>query len=415
MTATIENEIENEIETEVENIPSDFQNTTFDYIYLPVSELQVVTSVDETGKSMVDHVLVKDEPVKDSSRFWVSLFARYGFNKAFFKYFNHSEVFERISERESNDRMRLCIERSTDVNGGQRSRLLAVSNPTKPIVSHADIMQLVTQYSGENITYSNGVVESMHRPNARYSPISIAADDHDHRFLMQASVDGYGAPSIYLALIRFVCKNQVVGSNKTFRSQISIGSKDDGVLTAMIRALDSFNNEEGYAALVNRIRSATNSWMSVYESQNLLNILYRMYANHMIETESADQSTNIWDYIKRRNGRSDSADVGSPILKAFHEMTGDVSESYGLANLDSLSSKRQRALPVKCRMYDAINFASEVATHHANPTGARLLQNWIGNSVINEYDLEGTCEKFTEFKDFMVSTKLEQGLTGSAA
>ena len=39
---------------------------------------------------------------------------------------------------------------------------------------------------------------------------------------------------------------------------------------------------------------------------------------------------------------------------------------YGLANLDTLSPKRQRTLPVDCKVYDLLNFATEIATHHAS-------------------------------------------------
>ena len=71
-------------------------------------------------------------------------------------------------------------------------------------------------------------------------------------------------------------------------------------------------------------------------------------------------------------------DAGTSVLSAFHAMTGDVSQIYGLANVDALSVKRQRTLPVNCRVYDLLNFASELATHHATGSGSRTLQGWIG-------------------------------------
>jgi hypothetical protein len=77
-------------------------SVSFDYTFLPVSDLRVQTKEDpKTGKKVVDKVLVQDEPLKPTSRFWVSLFSRYGFNQAFFKYFDHSEVFDRISAVET--------------------------------------------------------------------------------------------------------------------------------------------------------------------------------------------------------------------------------------------------------------------------------------------------------------------------
>ena len=95
----------------------------FDYTFASVGDLQVQTATDsKTGKRVVNSVLVNDEPVKPTERFWTSLYARYGFNKSFFKYFDYGEVFGRIADVESQDRMRLCIERDAEKD---ESRLIA--------------------------------------------------------------------------------------------------------------------------------------------------------------------------------------------------------------------------------------------------------------------------------------------------
>jgi len=91
-----------------------------------------------------------------------------------------------------------------------------------------------------------------------------------------------------------------------------------------------------------------------------------------------------------------------PVTDAFGRMTGDLTRIYGLANLDALSAKRQRTLPAACRVYDLLNFASELATHHAKPEGGRKLQSFIGDLVSGEFDLEGTAEQFADWKDFFV-------------
>jgi len=76
---------------------------------------------------------------------------------------------------------------------------------------------------------------------------------------------------------------------------------------------------------------------------------------------------------------------------------------YGLANLDALSVKRQRVLPARCRVYDLLNFASEVATHHSTTEGNRSMQAFIGSVISDEYDMEGTAETVTDFADFLVA------------
>ncbi|MEZ4236145.1 MAG: hypothetical protein R3F59_08280 [Myxococcota bacterium] len=59
-------------------------------------------------------------------------------------------------------------------------------------------------------------------------------------------------------------------------------------------------------------------------------------------------------------------------------------------------------LPAKCRVYDLINFASEVATHHALPEAAWQLQGWLGRLISDEYDLEGTAEGSADFDAFFL-------------
>jgi hypothetical protein len=100
-------------------------------------------------------------------------------------------------------------------------------------------------------------------------------------------------------------------------------------------------------------------------------------------------------------------EIGSPLLTAFHRLTGDVSHLYGIANPDALSVKRQRSLPTKAKVYDLINFVSEIATHHAKEEGARAAQVWLGTLISGEYDLENSCDAFDSFQDFFIERKLD--------
>ena len=95
------------------------------------------------------------------------------------------------------------------------------------------------------------------------------------------------------------------------------------------------------------------------------------------------------------------------MITAFHRMTGDVSQIYGLANVDALSVKRQRTLPVNCTVYDLLNFVSEVATHHADDHGSRSSQAWLGTLISSEYDLEDSRDSFDDFQDFFLDRKLD--------
>jgi hypothetical protein len=385
----------------------------FDYTYATINDLAVETTEDKkTGRKTVDAVLVNDEPIAPSERFWNSLYARYGFNKAFFKYFDHDEVFSRISERETNDRMRMCIERDEDGAG----TLLACSSPTKPVVVYDELMDTLERYGGGDVKYHDGIVESTHVPRTGGNTFSISGDAFENRFVMNTPVDGYGQPNIYLSLLRQICENGMIGMAKAFRSTLALGSGSDDVKYSITRALEGFGNDEGFAALRERFESASSSWASVAESNSLYKLLVKQTAGKGIGYDGASATPSMSKLLQMGSSGpmgEDKEVTGSLVIKAFHNMTGDTSRLYGLANLDALSIKRQRTLPVHCKVYDLLNFVSEVATHHANENGSRQCQAWLGNTISAEYDMEGTADKMGEFDDFFVEKKFEAGLTGS--
>ena len=62
------------------------KSVDFDYKYVSVGDLAVTTEVNKiSGRTKVNSVIVDDEPISPTDRFWTSLYARYGFNSAFFK------------------------------------------------------------------------------------------------------------------------------------------------------------------------------------------------------------------------------------------------------------------------------------------------------------------------------------------
>lgn len=395
------------------------KEVAFEYTYAPVNDIRVTTIPNEkTGKPEVHKVIVQDREFAPSSRFWNSLYSRFGFNSAVFKYFDHLEVFNRISERSKSDQMRLCIE----LDGEGSGMLLGVSNPAKPIVVYDELMEMLGKYRGRNVTYANGIVESMHTPRNGANQFNIAGDEFFNRFMMATAIDGYGSPSLYLSILRTVCLNGAVGYSKEFRSTLALGKGEDDVSPMMGRALDGFNNDEGFAALRQRFESAATSWASVYETSLLYKALIKLHANDLMADlggVTPEGAKNVQHLLGSANpsstaeGAIETDSIGSPVIKAFHAMTGDTCKLYGLANLDALSVKRQRTLPVRCTVYDAINFATEVATHYATPMGARMLQAWLGNTITDEYDMEGTKDKYGDFADFHIDSKVKAGLTGS--
>ena len=359
-------------------------------------------------------VEINGEVIQTQQRFWTSLFSRYGFNSQFFKYFNHDEVFDRIHSTEKNDKIRICIERGEDKTG----RMLAVSNPTKPIADLDTVRDLLERYEGERLTYHNGEISALHSPRIGGSSM-IGGDLFHNKFSVHVPIDGYGQTNLYLAMLRQICSNGAVAISRAFRSTLQLGKSDDSVIPTLVRALDSYNNDEGFHALRARIESSTSSWASVFEAAGLYRELIRMHLSDELSTDAptSPMISGLVQSVTARTGKyydSERLNESTPVLQAFHKMTGDTSVLYGIANSDALSIKRQKNLPVKCTVYDMLNFATEVSTHHSTPSGQRRLQGYFGTAVSNEYDLEGTQKEFPDFADFHLGQKFGGGLTGSS-
>jgi hypothetical protein len=160
----------------------------------------------------------------------------------------------------------------------------------------------------------------------------------------------------------------MVGYAPAFRSQIRVGSD---ILHSIEREIRSFDGGEGYTVIAQRLESAQRSPASLHEVQRLYRLLR---AQH------------------HRLGVDD-------VLPRLDRMSGDLCARYGEANLDAFPPKRQKLLPAGCRVYDLINFSTELASHHANPIAARALHAHVGMLISEEYDLEGAPQATAEFRD----------------
>jgi hypothetical protein len=321
------------------------------------------------GKPSITGLEIDGQPVQPLPRFWKSFFNRFGVSDNVFRYFGPAEVFQRISERAPDDQVRYCIER----NGTGKARLLAVTSPKRPVIDYDQVASLIRRYDGRDVHYDAGIVTSTHAPRSGDRTFAIGADQFQHRFVMETPIDGFSHPKLYLSFLRLICANGAIGYSQAFRSDISLG-KDIGHCIA--RALESYDNGDGYAALRQRFASAQTSWASVRECVQLYKMIVKL-------GEKCDAPRD-------------------ELLCSLYRTTGNLNEIYGLANLDALSIKRQRILPARCRVYDLVNFASETATHRASPAGSRAMQAYIGSLISDEYDMEGTAEAVVDFNDFFI-------------
>jgi hypothetical protein len=364
---------------------------SFEYGVTRIKDLQVKTHIDGVGKPVVESVELDGRPVRPSPRFWNSLHVRFGFTSNIFRYFSHAEVFERISEVAPDDKIRWCLECHED----GPDTLQAVTNPTAASITYDEVMELLEGHGTQTTRYSNGVVTSEHSP--RFNPVfQVSGDGFQNKFILDTPIDGYGRPAVFLSMLRLICSNGLVGYSPTFRSELSTGRGENGVRFVLERVLGGFNNEDGYAARRQRFESATKSWASVHEATRLYKVLTRLHSRGEVRGKAI---------VKAAGGDGIGECESSPLFHSYHRMTGDLSRIYGLANVEALSVKRQRTLPAGCKVYDLLNFASEVATHHATEAGNRTMQAYIGELISGEYDLEGTVDQFSDWRDFFIGNE----------
>jgi len=415
----------------------------FSYVETTVKDLKVNSHM-KGKKHVVDSVEVEGRPIKSSQRFWTSLQARFGFSKNIFELFDHKETFDRIHDRKPNSELRIAVEHSINNNGEPVDRLLAVTNPNKAFVDYDGLMgllgerevdvdkidfgdglsrrrpnqpQLSINLLGRGVTnntimssssgdggartvaeipplsYHEGIIRSIHTPRNSHE-FPIGGDSFCNRFVMDTPIDGYGLPALYLMLVRTVCTNGAIGYTQMFKSEISLGKKESSYDFAIKRALDGFNNEEGFNCLRQRFEMAQKSWASINEVSRVYKSLIKLHSTgDILGVTRLETAATSDDLITA---------ASSPIIKSFNKMTGDLHSAYGLTNLDTLPAKRQRALPTGANMYDLINFTSEVATHYSTPAGARQMQAIIGDLVSAEFDLEDTVSSFPNWTDFLI-------------
>ena len=312
---------------------------------------------------------IDGEHCRISKRFWKSVFARYRFGSSTFRYFRPEEVFRRICEVSRDDQLRVMVEHPK--KGPPVA--LAVSRPNEALVTIDDVRDLARRHGARESFYSGGMVSCTFTPRSGEKALAIGSDDFANRFTLDVPIDGYGSASIHVALVRMICTNGAIGLHRAFASDVP-SSRDPR--HTLERAIECFDHADGFAAIRERFLAAQLSWASVRDAHGLHRQLVKTTF-----TDPARKSAALHDYDR---------------------LTGRIQEFYGVTNLDTLPVRRQRLLPVKCRVYDLLNFASEVATHATEPAASRHLQSWIGTTLADEYDLEGTAEQAKEFADLLL-------------
>jgi hypothetical protein len=310
-------------------------------------------------------LLIDGQRVIATARFWRSLSVRCGLNESVFRYFEPDEVFTRISERSGSRQLRFTLEHGMEGD----PRLLGVTEIGAPVIDIAGAHALLAAHGAQRVTYQDGRISSLHVPASGPGGFRIGPDDFENRFALELPLDGLGEPRIFTVLLRLICSNGAVAQKSIFQSDVRLG---DDPWHALDRALASYADADGFSAMRQRFEAAQRSWASLEEVRSL---------EHLLSAMSWGQ-----------------AHGGADRRSAFERMVGDLPGIYGVASLAAISPKRRRLLPSRCRVYDLLNFASELSTHHASPAAAGRIHMWIGDTIASEFDLEGSAQEVSDFE-----------------
>jgi hypothetical protein len=333
----------------------------FNYGKLDLREVEVTKS-----NSNVYHIDFEGGQATLSDRFWRSFFSKFGVSQSIFSLFDYKEVFDRaVDRREQASGLRYCLEKDDLGN----SKMLGLSNLGDDLLDNDRAHEIVDRHSGTNAQYSDGVLTSVYTPRSGEHAFKIGGDDFNNKYMLEIPIDGFQKPRSFLSLLRQICSNGMVAHAPAFRTEIQTGK--EGQFFSLNRFLESYDNTDGFQVLGVRMASAQTSWASIREA----------------------------DLVKRSLLK---ANIDYRIMHKFDTMVGDIADTYGIATIDSISPKKQATLPSKAKVYDLINFITEVGTHMALPSQSRAINGVLGTLISNEYDLEGSVDHVSDFKDFFV-------------
>lgn len=322
-------------------------------------------------------ITIDGKSVIAGRRFWKSFFHAAQVDDGVFRLFGAEEVFARLAERDAKRSLRFTIEH----HPGGTSRAVGVAKRSSASLEPHSALALLRGHGAERIEYHEGVLTSQHVPADGPGKFRVGPDDFENRFRLELPLDGYGEPRLYVALLRLICQNGAVGVQRAFRSSVRLG---DDPWHSLDRAIGSYANADGFAAMRRRFESAQRSWASLEEVGSLERVLHAI----------------SW---------GGSADAAARRRVDFERLVGDLPGIYGVASISAISPKRRRLLPSRTRVFELVNFATEIATHHAGPAAANRIHAWMASMVVDEFDLEGSADHVSDFEALHLATTTTPG------
>ena len=304
---------------------------------------------------------VKDQAMAYSDRFGRSLLGLLGQSSSVFDLYDPEEVLQRAIDRNKLAEITVSMEERPGLN-----RALAATSPDKNRVGIDTVKSLLglsIKHRGgpSGITgfgYNDGAVTYRLNPTVGDGKFDVKGDEIFSQFFVDVPIDGYGDPNIYLGFLRMVCSNGAMLLSKAFRSKIPLGKSDPEY--TLRNHFMTFPDDGGFQAVQDRLKASTEWHASMDEFYRFQQILLRKDSDH-------------------------DSDPANRIIK---NLGGSFLNIYGVTSMDAISHKVRQRIKLDATVYDLLNAATEIATHHSGPRTALALNSFSGVLMASEYDLE---------------------------
>ena len=288
---------------------------------------------------------------KLSDRFYKTLAAELGIPFGVFGFFTPLEVMTRAAEKEPDLALRVTV----DTERNQALGLTQDKGLPMPVKFIEGVLHEDRRL--QEVEYGNGMLSAMLDLD---DPWDVPNDSTYHvRVRCRVPVDGVGMPDMSLATWRQICSNGAVAEAPLFRTKMEI---KDNSGEHFRRLLASFSNPAGVEMLQERMCTAAGTKASVGEVVLLDGLIRRSVANTRNQMLLRERLNEIAD---------------NPCVR------------YGVTDLTNIGQKKRPLLPVGCSVADLLNFASELASHHAELLKPEsTLHSFAGTVLSKDFDLE---------------------------
>ncbi|MCR5084895.1 MAG: hypothetical protein K6A65_05275, partial [Succinivibrionaceae bacterium] len=336
---------------------------------IPLSDMRP-SEPDESGRFEIEH---GGESLLASRRFIKSVARQMKFSDNIFSLFTPAEVFARISEHHPRQAFRVTVDTETGVLLAARD----AQRPALPADTALDVLGSEARLIG--LDYNEGDLLATLSLN---SDFSIADDSlYERRIDLLLPVDGLRNPTIFLKSFREICANGLAMMVPEMRTDVILSDSDGSHLSRILR---SFNNEQGFETMQERLKAAS------------------------VTPASLDEVLRMDQALTRAVASSDDRDQLSAILEA---LAGEPCRKNRVTSLEALEEKRRKALAADCNVGELINMGTELVTHY--PVAVRQpqrLERFLSSLLVSPFDFEQLSTRMRAARPFYL-----EGFTAGGA